>query len=88
VVAATVMDASMSAGDVREAALRAFEAWIDPLVRIAAADRIPGPAARTFAVTVVSSIEGALLLCRAGETLQPLYDVESSFLALAAALRA
>jgi AcrR family transcriptional regulator len=87
VVAATVMDASMSAVDVRRAALRAFQAWIDPLTRIAAGDGIAEPAARQFAVTVVASIEGALLLCRAGETLQPLHDVEKSLLALAATLR-
>jgi AcrR family transcriptional regulator len=87
VVAATVMDASMSAVDVRRAALRAFQAWIDPLARIAAGDGISEPAARQFAVTVVASIEGALLLCRAGETLQPLHDVEKSLLALAATLR-
>ena len=87
VVAATVMDASMSAADVRRAALKAFQAWIDPLARIAAGDGIGEPAARRFAVTVVASIEGALLLCRAGETLQPLHDVEKSLLVLAAALR-
>lgn len=77
----------MSAVDVRRAALKAFHAWIDPLVRIAAGDGIPEPAARRFGVTVVASIEGALLLCRAGETLQPLHDVEKSLLALAATLR-
>jgi AcrR family transcriptional regulator len=87
VVAATVMDASMSAAEVRRAALRAFHAWIDPLARIASADGLPEPVARQFAVTVVASIEGALLLCRASETLQPLHDVESSLLALAATLR-
>jgi len=36
---------------------------------------------------VVASVEGALLLCRAGETIAPLHDVESSLLALADALR-
>jgi AcrR family transcriptional regulator len=87
VIAATVMDASMSTADVRRAALGAFRSWIDPLARIAASDGIPEPSARPFAVTVVASIEGALLLCRAGETVQPLHDVESSLLALATALR-
>jgi AcrR family transcriptional regulator len=87
VIAATVMDASMSAADVRRAAMHAFQSWIDPLARIAANDGIPASSARPFAVTIVASIEGALLLCRAGETLQPLHDVESSLLALATALR-
>lgn len=87
VVAATVMDASMSDADVRRAALRAFQTWIDPLTRIAVGDGIPEPAAGRFAVTVVSSIEGALLLCRASESVRPLHDVETSLLALADALR-
>jgi AcrR family transcriptional regulator len=87
VVAATVMDASSTEADVRRAAARAFESWIDPMARIATRDGVAEARARQFAVTFVASIEGALLLCRAGETLGPLHDVEASLLALADALR-
>jgi AcrR family transcriptional regulator len=83
VVAATVVDGTGT--DVRRAAQRAFEAWLDPLTRIAERDGVTP--ARTFAVTVIAAVEGALLLCRSGETLQPLHDVEQTMLALAAAMR-
>jgi TetR/AcrR family transcriptional regulator, lmrAB and yxaGH operons repressor len=85
VVAASVVDGTGT--DVRQAAQRAFESWVDPLTRIAGRDGLAPAAARRFAVTVVAAVEGALLLCRSGETLQPLHDVEASMLALADALR-
>jgi AcrR family transcriptional regulator len=85
VVAATVVDGTGT--DVRRAAQQAFESWIDPVTRIATSDSLPPPQARQFAVTVVAAVEGALLLCRSGETLQPLHDVERALLTLASALR-
>jgi AcrR family transcriptional regulator len=83
VVAASVVDGT--GADVLAAAQDAFESWLDPLTRIASADDIAHP--RQFAVTVIAAVEGALLLCRSGRTLQPLHDVERSMLALASALR-
>jgi AcrR family transcriptional regulator len=86
VVAATVVDGTGT--DVRKAAQRAFESWLDPITRIAMTDGLPLVPARQFAVTLVAAVEGALLLCRSGQTLQPLYDVEQTLLRLADALRA
>ncbi|GAA0906814.1 TetR/AcrR family transcriptional regulator [Virgisporangium aurantiacum] len=85
VVAATVVDGTGT--DVRRAAQRAFESWIDPLTDIAEVDGLAPVDARRFAVTVVAAVEGALLLCRSGETLQPLHDVQSTMLTLAEALK-
>ncbi|GAA1039151.1 TetR/AcrR family transcriptional regulator [Virgisporangium ochraceum] len=80
VVAASVVDGT--GADVLAAAQDAFESWLDPLTRIASADGMAHP--RQFAVTVIAAVEGALLLCRSGRTLQPLHDVERSLTALAA----
>lgn len=86
-VAATVMDAAVQDIDVRNAVSRAFQSWLDPIARIAAGDGVPAPLDRQFAVMTVASIEGALLLCRANASLEPLHDVEASLLRLADALR-
>jgi hypothetical protein len=69
------------------AAQRAFESWLEPVTRIAVADGLSPSDARRFAVTAVAAVEGALLLCRSGETVQPLHDVESTMLALFNALK-
>jgi len=86
-VAATVMDPAVRETDVRDAVSRAFQSWLEPITRIAAAGGIPAPLDRQFAVTAVASVEGALLLCRASAGLDPLHDVESSLLRLSDALR-
>jgi AcrR family transcriptional regulator len=49
-----------------------FTAWQERLVTALVAEGHPRPRARRLATTIVASIEGALLMCRAQRTTRPL----------------
>ena len=59
----------------RETANRIFDRWQELLVDGFLADGVPVPRARRLARTVVAAIEGAVALCRAEHSFEPLEDV-------------
>ena len=59
----------------RETANRIFDRWQESLIDGFLADGVPAPRARRLARTVVAAIEGAVALCRAEHSFEPLEDV-------------
>lgn len=59
----------------RETANRIFDRWQASLVDGFLADGVPADRARRLARTVVAAIEGAVALCRAEHSFEPLEDV-------------
>jgi AcrR family transcriptional regulator len=59
----------------RETANRIFERWQESLVDGFLADGVPAARARRLARTMVAAIEGAVALCRAEHSFEPLEDV-------------
>src|ERR1700751_3067692 len=64
-VAAVTLDVASTVEELREPCAQAFDRWIEPIARGLGATGVPAKEARTLASHVLSSLEGAILLCRA-----------------------
>jgi AcrR family transcriptional regulator len=75
-VVATVADAAVGSGALREATAGAFDAWqagVEAALREAG---VPAARAPRLAVLLISALEGAIVLARSRRSLQPLDDVQ------------
>ncbi|GGQ12629.1 AcrR family transcriptional regulator [Actinomadura coerulea] len=74
-VAAATVDCADSAASTRTAAAAAFAAWRRPIARELTAMGVPPRRATALATLMVSSLEGAILLARAEQSVRPLRTV-------------
>jgi TetR/AcrR family transcriptional regulator, lmrAB and yxaGH operons repressor len=72
-VAVTALEAAPASAPLTAATHDAFESWIARIERRLREARVPG--ARAKAVTVVAAVEGAIVLCRAEQSTEPLRAV-------------
>ncbi|WP_186762871.1 TetR/AcrR family transcriptional regulator [Lentzea tibetensis] len=72
------------ASHVLTAALRgAYDAWLAAVAAALHAYSVPGAVVPGLAVTMLASLEGALVLCRVQQSVQPLHDVAAQLTTLA-----
>ena len=74
-IAGVVVGSSSEDGKLLLLGREGFRAWADLLTRQLIAVRVPPRNARSLAVTTLASVEGALILCRAERSLEPLEQV-------------
>ena len=68
--------------DIRADAGRVFESWATELARLFKAGGIRSAMSRSLALTVISSAEGAVVLCRALRSMEPLEATRAHLKAL------
>ena len=71
-VAAVTLDVASTVEELRESCAAAFDRWIETIARGLGATGLPAQEARTLASYVLSSLEGAILLCRADNSVVPI----------------
>ncbi|AOR30828.1 TetR family transcriptional regulator [Streptomyces fodineus] len=71
-VAAAVVDCAAAGGSTREAAAAAFTTWRTPLAEALTGMGVPAARAESLATLMISTLEGAILMARAEQDLQPL----------------
>jgi TetR/AcrR family transcriptional repressor of lmrAB and yxaGH operons len=71
-VAAVTLDVASTVEELRESCAAAFDLWIETIARGLGATGVPAKEARTLASHVLSSLEGAILLCRAEHSVVPI----------------
>ncbi|HTW39752.1 MAG TPA: TetR/AcrR family transcriptional regulator [Thermoplasmata archaeon] len=76
-VAAVVIGAYVDRDELSGAVHESFESWRALLAEQLAAAGLTPARARSLAVTALASVEGALLLCRAQRSVDPLDEVEA-----------
>jgi AcrR family transcriptional regulator len=81
-VAGVALDTCTTAGDLMDTACAAFASWTALLAAQLEAAGLPEPRARTVAVTALAGMEGALILCRAERSGQPLEDTARELMSL------
>jgi TetR/AcrR family transcriptional repressor of lmrAB and yxaGH operons len=74
-IVALAVDSRENIPDAAELVREVFASWRDSLAELLAANGFAGDKARRLANLVVSSVEGAIILCRAHRDLGPLDDV-------------
>jgi TetR/AcrR family transcriptional repressor of lmrAB and yxaGH operons len=74
-IVALAVDSRENIPDAAELVREVFASWRDSLTELLAANGFPVEKARRLANLVVSSVEGAIILCRAQRDLGPLDDV-------------
>ncbi|MCU0279985.1 MAG: TetR/AcrR family transcriptional regulator [Candidatus Nanopelagicales bacterium] len=76
-IAASAVDSQNPVADSADVVERTFAEWHRRLAASLVADGYPRSRSRRLATTIVASIEGALILCRAQRTTRPLDDVSA-----------
>ncbi|SPT51016.1 TetR/AcrR family transcriptional regulator [Actinomadura madurae] len=74
-VAAATVDCAESVASTRAAAAAAFDTWRRPVARELTAMGVPSGKAPALATLMISSLEGAILLARAEQSVRPLRTV-------------
>ncbi|MFI0718154.1 TetR/AcrR family transcriptional regulator [Streptomyces sp. NPDC021224] len=74
-VAAATVDSTASTPSARAATASAFTAWTTPLTAALVTLAVPAERAPALATLMISTLEGAILLCRAHESTAPLATV-------------
>ena len=86
-IATVALEAATTSPAIREVCASVFGAWEDLLAARLTRDGVPRKEARRLAVVILSLLEGAMILCRARRTTQPLRHVAEHASATLAALR-
>ncbi|MGB3484947.1 MAG: TetR/AcrR family transcriptional regulator [Mycobacterium sp.] len=71
-VSVVTLEMGANNGRLREACASAFESWISPTTAVLEAGGVGAEEARSLATVVVSTIEGAVIVSRALQSIQPL----------------
>jgi AcrR family transcriptional regulator len=71
-IAAVTLDVASTVEELRESCAEAFDLWIETIARGLGATGLPSTDACTLASYVLSSLEGAILLCRAENSVVPI----------------
>jgi AcrR family transcriptional regulator len=81
----SVLGITVTAEDagIRSGAGGVFEAWATELARLLRHGGVPAASARSLAWTLISAAEGAVAICRAQRTMEPLEAVRTQLKALA-----
>jgi TetR/AcrR family transcriptional regulator, lmrAB and yxaGH operons repressor len=74
--------------ELTETARAIFASWQDLMVEGLVADGVPSERAPGLARMIIASLEGAVAVCRAERSLEPLDEVSSELIALVGAARA
>jgi TetR/AcrR family transcriptional repressor of lmrAB and yxaGH operons len=74
-VASVALDAGAESAALCAAAEHAFEDWVEAIASRLERDGWTNSAARSAAMYVIAALEGALLMCRAAKTTEPLLAV-------------
>jgi TetR/AcrR family transcriptional repressor of lmrAB and yxaGH operons len=86
-IATVALEAATTSPAIRDVCAEVFGAWEDLLAARLERDGFARREARTYAVIILSLLEGAMILCRARQTTTPLRDVEEHLAASLAAAR-
>ena len=81
-VAGVLIDVGVTDDDLRDAARAAFSAWTAALAGKLQAAGVPAHRAGPVATTTLACMEGALILCRAEHSSQPLEDIAGELMNL------
>jgi len=84
VVAGVAVDTMPDATELMAAVRAAFDSWVDSLASQLRATGFPAARSRTLAVAALAAMEGALILCRAERSVEPLETVAGQLKRLAA----
>jgi len=84
VVAGVAVDTMPDATELMAAVRAAFDSWVDLLASQLRAAGFPAIRSRTVAVAALAAMEGALILCRAEGSVEPLETVAGQLRRLAA----
>ena len=84
VVAGVAVDIMPEATELMAAVRAAFNSWVDLLASQLRAAGFPAARSRTLAVAALAAMEGALILCRAEGSVEPLETVAGQLRRLAA----
>lgn len=74
-IVAVAIDSRENIPDAAELVREVLASWQGSLAKLLAANGFPADKARRLATLIVSSVEGAIILCRAQQDLGPLDDV-------------
>jgi TetR/AcrR family transcriptional repressor of lmrAB and yxaGH operons len=80
-IATVALEAATTSPAIRDVCATIFREWEDLLSARLEQDGMPQKQARKFAVFVLSAIEGAMILCRARRSTEPLKHVEEGLTA-------
>lgn len=81
-ITTTVLDATPASPLLTEACRETYDAWQDAIVTALLGYGTPADAAPGLALTLLSCLEGALVLCRARQSTTPLDDIAPHLIAL------
>jgi TetR/AcrR family transcriptional regulator, lmrAB and yxaGH operons repressor len=81
-IAGVTIDVAEDEDDLLAVAKDAFESWESLLSEQLTEVGVEGKRARSIAVTTIASVEGALILCRAEGSVEPLTLIESQLMLL------
>jgi AcrR family transcriptional regulator len=81
-VAGVTIDADPSDGDLLESVRSTFRAWVELLTEQLQTAGVPAARASPIAIATLAGMEGALILCRAEGTGEPLENVAGELLRL------
>jgi AcrR family transcriptional regulator len=71
-IATVALEVASTSEPLRQATAEVFESWIDGLAARFSADGLPAEVAHELSVAMLTALEGAFVLSRAGRTTEPL----------------
>ena len=81
-VAGVALDTCTAAGDLMDTARDAFSSWITALAGLLETAGLPADRARSLATVALAGMEGALILCRAERSIEPLEAIAAELMSL------